>query len=93
VVARYELYGTAGDNDLNAMVGGNGPPPAFRYGRAGDDQLRGGLGDDRLVGGKGRDTGPGRLGDDTCVSIERAFMGETPACEIRHSRSWTARRR
>ncbi|MBI3408200.1 MAG: right-handed parallel beta-helix repeat-containing protein [Planctomycetes bacterium] len=64
-VSRIVVFGQAGNDDIE--VAGNITVPAWLYGDAGNDHLKGGAGNDVLLGGDGCDTLIGGAGRDLLI--------------------------
>ena len=81
-IARIVVYGGAGDDDISVANGVT--IPAWLYGEAGNDRLRGGEGADVLVGGPGDDLLVGDNGRDLLIGGTGAdrLVGDVPATRI-----------
>ncbi len=69
-LSRLEIFGQAGNDDI--QIGGNIQLPAWLYGDAGNDRIKGGAGDDVILGGAGDDLIQGGKGRDLLIGGEGA---------------------
>jgi Ca2+-binding RTX toxin-like protein len=70
MLSRLAVFGQAGDDDI--QVSGSITLPAWIFGDAGDDKLKGGAGDDVILGGTGNDLLNGGSGRDLLIGGEGA---------------------